>query len=206
MVAYDSEKQTWFGIGMPNSNEVISFSSNVLSGTNYLCVGGDFLMQIGNIQYRSLALYNLDTESWDPFAITLNFQTVITGTLLNNTGSIILSGRLYIPTGSSNRKQGVATTNFYGNPPTLSTVGSLPEQIGDQIALYTDANSNQIIFAAGSFSQNGGNYPLVYSLANAGSGTNWAVAGSGNALYGYTNKARNIIYMTGGKGINGENA
>ena len=206
MVAYDSTKQTWFGLGIPyqKGSEVRSITSNIVNSTNYLCIAGRFHFEIGGVDYDSLALYNVDTESWYPFSMMFyDYGTHINVALFNDTGSIYLGGSVFVDYYNSYDYAGVAFTNIYSQFPSLSPVGNfVPALDALQLAFYTRPDSEEVLFATGFGLAPDMSSNCYYNILGS---SNWTAAGEGNALFFSGNAASNIIYLTGGKGLNGIN-
>lgn len=205
VVAYDSNKQTWFGIDIPYPDgiNIASITSNILNNTNYLCISGKFEFSTYTATYFSIALYNLDTSSWAPFDIQLDSSSRVMGALLNNTGSLYMTGNIRVDISPfAYYEYGVASTNIFHQPPSVSGVGNLTET-SSQLAFYTNSNYQETIFAAGSYVI--GNDLIAWEYCLLDGNRNWTVAGKGNDLYGTYTGGTDIIYLTGGKGLNGIN-
>ena len=203
MIGFDYDKQTFFGLDIPyvQGNTVYSISKSPLNGGNYLCVAGKFVFTIAGTTYHSFAVYNLDSAVWESsYTLDLSIDAYIYNALLNNNGNAILAGQIYEPLP---QKASTAQANVLSGS-ALTAIGHL-RLTTKSIALYTNALSQETLFAAGEYYNDTGIAALLsYPLTTGGS---WSYAGKENLLYDYFSlSGAQIFYTSGGKGLNGVNA
>lgn len=204
VVVFDTNKQTWYGINYPGPNYgIYSISSNILNNTNYLIVTGDFFFEYEGNFFDGYAMYNLEFPAWESNRILLSSSSA-NYALVNNTGDIIICGDLYYSAGGhSIFLHGAVESNIYENPPMATPLGA-PVQFPPtmlNLALFTNSSMQEIVFAAGIL--NNGAAPWAYiPLSNPNA--NWTIPGQ-NGMYAVTYMGKDVIYLTGGKGLNGIN-
>ena len=193
---YDKQNEVWFGIGVPAfafDYRIFSFSRALINGTNYLAFSGRFDFNVSGNAYHSVALYNLDQNAWVPLNLLISIPTFdggIYGVILDDTGIMYVSGYMNVSATLYSVLSYDISTGI------SNTIADLPVGVQDNgengaygISLYTDANSNKFIYAAGLFnvlSENSvpKNVTVGLIYTNVDGNGEWKIAGKSNLLYG----------------------
>ena len=207
-MVYDTQKQYWFGLGIPfvPFATVQSISRNSVNGTNYLCIAGSFNFTISGFVYTSVAFYNLDTSSWAPYTVA-PFDSAspfelpnIYDALFSNSGTVYVGGDLHYDQYSI--AAGVASYNIF-NPSSFSPFPQVYANVRNLAFATNNTISNPTLFACGMLNIGANTPGLIYfSDVDYPQGGTWAQAGRGNLFYNYfSGYGYNLIQGDGSKGI-----
>lgn len=207
-IAYNVTSQTWTSLNVPSSIDapqgVGNYAINTFSvleenGDKYVLLGGYFAFSANNNDYESLALYSLDSGTWESMA-SLTAGATVDQTLFKDSTNTVIAGSNLINAASSTKAQGIMNYDLAADA--FTDIGTL-EASTEAVLLYTTFNTT--------YCYAGGNFLTGMMVINLNqTGDVWTDAGSNvfNGVSGekfFSGYSDALMYAAGGQGQDGEN-